>query len=106
MSVSTNDMASPAENTSIIHLDAPILPDKADVSNMTIIRTGNGSIIQDQFFLSTVIARGVSGVFVWTALLITCHQVSLSHRFPGSAVVPVPQTEPSSPQDRNKLLFP
>lgn len=100
MSISTNDMASPAENISIIHLDAPILPDKADMSNMTIIRTANGSIIEDQFFLNSVIARGVSGVFVWTALLITCHQVSLP------TPIPVPQMEPSSPQDRNKLLFP
>lgn len=77
MSISAKDMASPAENISIIHLVAPILPDKADVSNMTIIRTGNGSIIQDQLFLNTALARGVSGICVWLALLITCHQVSL-----------------------------
>lgn len=82
ISNSAEDMATPAENISIIHLDAPILPDKADVSNMTIIRTGNGSIIEDQFFLNTVVARVVSGIFVWTALLITCHQVSFSLLFP------------------------
>lgn len=81
MSISAENMAAPAENISIIHLNAPILPDKADVSNMTIIRTGNGSIIEDQFFLNTVAARAVSGIFVWTALLITCHQVSLSCQF-------------------------
>ena len=79
--ISAEDMASPTSNISIVHLDAPILPDKAVVSNMTIIRTGNGSIIEDQFFLNTVAARGVSGIFVWTALLITCHQVSPSHHF-------------------------
>lgn len=79
MSVSAQVMASSAENGSIIHLDAPILPDKSDVSNMTIIRTGTGEILEDQFFLNTVVARVVSGIFVWTALLITGHQVSLSH---------------------------
>uniref|UniRef100_A0A3B5KRJ8 Transmembrane protein 184a n=1 Tax=Takifugu rubripes TaxID=31033 RepID=A0A3B5KRJ8_TAKRU len=68
-------MASSAENGSIIHLDAPILPDKSDVSNMTIIRTGTGAILEDQFFLNTVVARMVSGIFVWTALLITGHQI-------------------------------
>lgn len=72
-------MASSAENGSIVHLDAPILPDKSDVSNMTIIRTGTGAIIEDEFFLNTVLARVVSGVFVWAALFITCHQVSLPH---------------------------
>lgn len=77
MSISAEVMSSPVENVSIIHLDAPILPDKADVSNMTIIRTANGTIIEDHFFLNTVVARGVSGIFVFTALLITCHQVSL-----------------------------
>lgn len=82
MSISAEDMASPTENIAIIHLDTPILPVKADVSNMTIIQTQNGSIIEDQFFLNSMVARGVSGIFVWTALLITCHQVSLSHQFP------------------------
>lgn len=86
MNLSKVDMASTAENISIVHLDAPILPDKADVSNMTIIRTGNGSIIEDQFFLNTVVARGVSGIFVWAALLITCHQVSRVTSIPGKSV--------------------
>lgn len=76
MNISAEVMDAPAENVSIIHLDAPILPDNSDVSNMTIIRTANGTLI-DQFFLNTVAARAVSGIFVWTALLITCHQVSL-----------------------------
>lgn len=80
MNISAADMASLPENISIIHLDAPILPVKPDVSNMTILRTANGSI-ENQFFLNTRIAQAVSGIFVWTALLITCHQVSLSHPF-------------------------
>lgn len=80
MNISAEVMDASAENVSIIHLDAPILPDNSDLSNMTIIRTGNGTIT-DQLFLNTVAARVVSGIFVWTALLITCHQVSLSHHF-------------------------
>lgn len=79
MNITSENMASSAENNSVVHLDAPILPDKSDISNMTIIRTGNGSIIEDGMFLNTVIAQVLSGIFVWSALLITCHQVSLHH---------------------------
>lgn len=76
MNISVADMDASLENTSIVHLSAPIIPDRADVSNMTIIRTGNGTILQDQIFLNTMTARALSGIFVWSALLITCHQVS------------------------------
>lgn len=38
---------------------------------------GNGSREAPRLFLTTALARGVSGVFVWAALLLTCHQVSL-----------------------------
>nr|XP_061838008.1 transmembrane protein 184A-like [Nerophis lumbriciformis] len=69
------DMDLALENTSIVHLTAPILPDTADISNMTILRTGNGTIVHDQMFLNTLPARGLSGIFVWSALLITCHQI-------------------------------
>ncbi|CAF92483.1 unnamed protein product, partial [Tetraodon nigroviridis] len=31
--------------------------------------------IEDQLFLNTLFAQGVSGIFVFTALLITCHQI-------------------------------
>lgn len=79
MNISFEDMDSSAENNSIVHLAAPILPDKSDISNMTIIRTSNGSIIEDQMFLNTMAAQGLSGIFVWSALLITCHQVSTCH---------------------------
>lgn len=37
---------------------------------------GNSSLGASSLFLTTALARGVSGVFVWTALLLTCHQVS------------------------------
>lgn len=79
MNISNQDMGSSAENNSIVHLAAPILPDKSDISNMTIIRTRNGSIIEDQMFLNTMAAQALSGIFVWSALLITCHQVSWCH---------------------------
>uniref|UniRef100_A0A3B3VL85 Transmembrane protein 184a n=1 Tax=Poecilia latipinna TaxID=48699 RepID=A0A3B3VL85_9TELE len=63
------DMDSSSENNSIVHLDEPILPE-----NITIIRTRNGSLT-DQMFLNTVTAQALSGIFVWSALLITCHQI-------------------------------
>ncbi|XP_057673109.1 transmembrane protein 184A [Corythoichthys intestinalis] len=75
MNITVDDMDTSLENTSIVHLSAPILPDGADVSNMTIIRTANGTILQDQIFLNTMAARALSGIFVWSALLITCHQI-------------------------------
>lgn len=79
MNVSLQDMDSSAENNSVVHLAAPILPEESDVSNMTIIRTGNGSIIENQMFLNTLAAQALSGIFVWSALLMTCHQVRVFH---------------------------
>lgn len=35
--------------------------------------------MEDQMFLNTMTAQAISGIFVWSALLITCHQVSLDH---------------------------
>lgn len=78
MSISSEGLESSSEgNNSVVHLDAPILPDTTAMSNMTIIRTGNGSSIdqQGQMFLNTVAAQALTGLFVWTALLITCHQI-------------------------------
>ncbi|XP_023378153.1 transmembrane protein 184A isoform X2 [Pteropus vampyrus] len=42
---------------------------------------GNSSQGASTLFLTTALARGVSGVFVWTALLLTCHQIYLHLRF-------------------------
>lgn len=75
MNISIQDMDS-AGNISIVHVDGPSLLDKSDISNVTIIRSGNGSL-EDQMFLNTVTAQVLSGIFVWSALLITCHQVRL-----------------------------
>ncbi|XP_072273858.1 transmembrane protein 184A [Pyxicephalus adspersus] len=40
----------------------------------------NNTIDGDQLFLTTAAAQGISGVFVWTALLLTCHQIYLHLR--------------------------
>lgn len=77
MNISVEEMDSSTENNSILHLDAPILPDNADISNLTIIQTSNGSFVADHIFLNTVAAQALSGIFVFCALLMTCHQVSL-----------------------------
>ncbi|XP_024432724.2 transmembrane protein 184A isoform X3 [Desmodus rotundus] len=41
---------------------------------------GNSSQGTSQLFLTTPLARGISGVFVWTALALTCHQIYLHLR--------------------------
>ncbi|XP_044903298.1 transmembrane protein 184A isoform X1 [Felis catus] len=43
-------------------------------------RMGNSSQGASQLFLTTALARGISGVFVWTALVLTCHQIYLHLR--------------------------
>uniref|UniRef100_A0A8C0L8E6 Transmembrane protein 184A n=1 Tax=Canis lupus dingo TaxID=286419 RepID=A0A8C0L8E6_CANLU len=43
-------------------------------------RMGNSSQGASRLFLTTALARGISGVFVWTALLLTCHQIYLHLR--------------------------
>ncbi|XP_066200380.1 transmembrane protein 184A [Saccopteryx leptura] len=41
---------------------------------------GNSSQGTSQLFLTTALARGISGIFVWTALVLTCHQIYLHLR--------------------------
>ncbi|XP_048641305.1 transmembrane protein 184A isoform X3 [Marmota marmota marmota] len=41
---------------------------------------GNGSQEAPRLFLTTALARGISGIFVWAALFITCHQIYLHLR--------------------------
>ncbi|XP_010329913.3 transmembrane protein 184A isoform X1 [Saimiri boliviensis] len=43
-------------------------------------RMGNGSQRAPWLFLTSALARGVSGIFVWTALVLTCHQIYLHLR--------------------------
>lgn len=42
--------------------------------------SSNTSADGDRLFLTTAAAKGISGVFVWTALLLTCHQIYLHLR--------------------------
>ncbi|XP_047389109.1 transmembrane protein 184A isoform X5 [Sciurus carolinensis] len=50
----------------------PAMPMLLDGPQMDVV--GNGSQATAQLFLTTALARGVSGIFVWAALLLTCHQ--------------------------------
>ena len=51
-------------------------PPQAVPARPQVDRVGNSSQGTSQLFLTTALARGVSGVFVWTALVLTGHQVS------------------------------
>ncbi|XP_073504221.1 transmembrane protein 184A [Phyllobates terribilis] len=52
-----------------------------DINSAAEVRTAsNTSGDGDQLFLTTAAAQGISGVFVWTALLLTCHQIYLHLR--------------------------
>ncbi|XP_056390034.1 transmembrane protein 184A [Hyla sarda] len=44
------------------------------------VRAASNTSNGDQLFLTTAAAKGISGVFVWTALLLTCHQIYLHLR--------------------------
>ncbi|XP_040212633.1 transmembrane protein 184A isoform X2 [Rana temporaria] len=45
------------------------------------LRTASNTTIDgDQLFLTTAAAQGISGLFVWTALLLTCHQIYIHLR--------------------------
>ena len=77
MNSTSEEMAMDSEvpqNESLIRFASPIL-NKSDISNMTIIQTGNGTIVAHDIFLNTTAAQALSGIFVWSALLLTCHQV-------------------------------
>nr|XP_019949777.1 PREDICTED: transmembrane protein 184A [Paralichthys olivaceus] len=80
MNVSVEDVDPSAENSSIVHLPSPLLLEKSAASNVTLIQTSNGSIIQGQMFLNTMAAQGLTGIFVWSALLITFHQIYMHLR--------------------------
>ena len=36
-----------------------------------------GLVENERIFFQTATARGISGIFVWLSLIITCHQVSI-----------------------------
>lgn len=62
-------------STKALSFSSSIAP--TDKTNMTLIRAENGTILENEIFLNTTLAQALSGIFVWSALLITCHQVSL-----------------------------
>ncbi|KAG7491929.1 hypothetical protein MATL_G00009610 [Megalops atlanticus] len=57
-----------------------VFSNKTDVKSVAIVRTGNGTSAQDEIFLNTTTAQALSGIFVWSALLITCHQIYMHLR--------------------------
>ncbi|MFT7798811.1 transmembrane protein 184A-like isoform X2 [Arapaima gigas] len=52
-----------------------VLPNVTENKNVTIVRSGNGTAVENELFLNTTAAQALSGIFVWSALLITCHQI-------------------------------
>uniref|UniRef100_A0A8B9LST3 Transmembrane protein 184a n=1 Tax=Astyanax mexicanus TaxID=7994 RepID=A0A8B9LST3_ASTMX len=51
------------------------------MSNLTVVISKNGTPEEDQIFLNTTAAQALSGIFVWSALLITCHQVKCFNNY-------------------------
>ncbi|XP_041085994.1 transmembrane protein 184B-like [Polyodon spathula] len=60
---------------------SPPFSNYTDLSNATLLRSGNASVSGDRLFLNTAAAQGLSGVFVWSALLLTCHQIYMHLRY-------------------------
>ncbi|KAB0403451.1 hypothetical protein E2I00_001900, partial [Balaenoptera physalus] len=71
-------------------------PPQAVPARPQVDRVGNSSQGTSQLFLTTALARGVSGVFVWTALVLTGHQIYLHLRS---------YTVPSEQRHIIRLLF-
>ncbi|XP_073411269.1 transmembrane protein 184A [Dendrobates tinctorius] len=77
VSLSTQN-PTPAGNSTLSTLAALFT---MDINSAAEIRTAsNTSVDGDQLFLTTAAAQGISGVFVWSALLLTCHQIYLHLR--------------------------
>ena len=54
----------------------PASPTTAAASpSVSVIPEGSPTAVEQPVFLMTTAAQAISGFFVWTALLITCHQV-------------------------------
>lgn len=66
-------------------------PPLAVPTGLQVDRVGNSSQGTSQLFLTTALARGISGVFVWTALVLTGHQVSPPLRAPLGTTLREPQ---------------
>ncbi|OCT61526.1 hypothetical protein XELAEV_18047553mg [Xenopus laevis] len=62
-------------------LSSLIMSYTSDAQNAPQMRDSNNtSEDNEQIFLTTAAAKGISGLFVWTALLLTCHQIYLHLR--------------------------
>ncbi|KAG5854545.1 hypothetical protein ANANG_G00038940 [Anguilla anguilla] len=61
-------------------LISAVFPMEGDMKNLTIVRSGNSTVVEDHLFLNTTAAQALSGIFVWSALLITCHQIYMHLR--------------------------
>ncbi|XP_074137236.1 transmembrane protein 184A [Sminthopsis crassicaudata] len=77
--VLTSQMAEGLLGTSILSFVDLGLPTSGDGSHLS--RAWNSSQGSRQLFLITPLARGISGLFVWSALVLTCHQIYLHLRF-------------------------
>ncbi|KAJ8344880.1 hypothetical protein SKAU_G00290730 [Synaphobranchus kaupii] len=77
MNTSSGDMDNQmGSKASAEHSMAPFrFLNKTDIRNVTVLRSGNQTIVEDEIFLNTMAAQALSGIFVWSALLITCHQI-------------------------------
>uniref|UniRef100_A0A8C1F3L7 Transmembrane protein 184a n=2 Tax=Cyprinus carpio carpio TaxID=630221 RepID=A0A8C1F3L7_CYPCA len=69
-------------NNSVPLSSYSVLSNITGMSNITVIRSSNGTQVveDDKLFLNTRIAQALSGIFVWSALIITCHQIYLHLR--------------------------
>ncbi|XP_006748000.2 transmembrane protein 184B-like [Leptonychotes weddellii] len=65
---------------------AALAPDPASPTTMaaspsvSVIPEGSPTAMEQPVFLMTTAAQAISGFFVWTALLITCHQIYMHLR--------------------------
>ncbi|XP_062388947.1 transmembrane protein 184A [Sardina pilchardus] len=63
-------------NTEALSHLSSIVANLTDKPDMASTRSENDTIPKDNdIFLNTTIAQALSGIFVWSALLITCHQI-------------------------------
>ncbi|XP_072453831.1 transmembrane protein 184A [Notamacropus eugenii] len=75
----TSQMAEGLRHTSILPFVDPGFPTSGDGPHLS--RAWNSSQDSKQLFLTTPLARGISGLFVWSALVLTCHQIYLHLKF-------------------------
>ena len=64
-------------NTSLL-LSSSNTTTTSPISSLTEVTPG---AVDEQIFFQTAAARGISGIFVWLSLIITCHQVRNSSNF-------------------------